>query len=78
MDSVLQESRAARILAKYHANGGDERDPLVVFEMAQIRQALRLEKEFKQGANWFSLFRTPGNRKRLRIIIAIALFSQWR
>ena len=73
-----QESQAARILAKYHANSGDERDPLVMFEMAQIRHALKLEREYARSTNFLSLFRTPGNRRRMRIIIAIALFSQWR
>jgi hypothetical protein len=73
-----RESQAARILARYHANSGDERDPLVMFEMAQIRHALKLEKEYARGSNFVSLFRTPGNRRRMRIIIAIALFSQWR
>ncbi|KAG6820962.1 hypothetical protein H0H93_009198 [Arthromyces matolae] len=39
------EGKAAAILAKYHANAGDERDPLVVFELAQIRHAIRMEEE---------------------------------
>ncbi|KAL5525808.1 hypothetical protein ACEPAG_7145 [Sanghuangporus baumii] len=72
-----REGQAARTLARFHASGGDERDPLVVFEMAQIRHALKLEKEFAQTTNWLGLLTTPGNRKRMRIIIAIALFSQW-
>lgn len=66
------------ILAKYHANGGDERDPLVVFEMAQIRHALRLEERINKATSYWSLFSTPGNRKRMRLIMAIAVFSQWR
>lgn len=72
------ESRAAEILAKYHANGGDaSRDPLVVFEMAQIRHAIRVEEHINKTTTWWTLFATPGNRKRMRIIIAIAIFSQW-
>lgn len=74
----LQEGRAANILAKYHANGGDERDPLVVFEIAQIRHAIRMEEELNASTSFRSLFATPGNRKRMRLIIAIGLFSQWR
>lgn len=74
----LQEGRAANILAKYHANGGDERDPLVVFEIAQIRHAIRMEEELNASTSFRSLFSTPGNRKRMRLIIAIGLFSQWR
>ncbi|KAJ2917422.1 hypothetical protein MD484_g2970, partial [Candolleomyces efflorescens] len=71
------EGRAAQILAKYHANNGDERDPLVVFEMAQIRHAIRLEERVNQSTTYLSLFRTPGNRKRMMLIMAIAVFSQW-
>lgn len=29
------------------------------------------------NVGWKALFSTPGNRKRMRIIIAIAFFSQW-
>ncbi|KAF8656222.1 hypothetical protein AX16_002658 [Volvariella volvacea WC 439] len=71
------EGQAARILAKYHASGGDERDPLVVFELAQIRHAIRMEEEINKSTSYKSLFMTEGNRKRMRIIIAIAVFSQW-
>ncbi|KAG7089581.1 hypothetical protein E1B28_011248 [Marasmius oreades] len=71
------EGKAARIFAKYHANSNDEHDPLVVFEIAQIRHAIRLEQEINKDTSFKSLFATPGNRKRMRIIIAIACFSQW-
>ena len=66
------------MLSKYHANGNDRRDPLVMFEMAQIRHALRIEEEINRNTTFWSLFATSGNRKRMRIIIAIAVFSQWR
>ncbi|KAL0580965.1 hypothetical protein V5O48_001057 [Marasmius crinis-equi] len=71
------EGKASRTLAKYHANDGGEHDPLVVFELAQIRHAIRLEQEVNRDTSFKSLFATPGNRKRMRIIIAIACFSQW-
>ena len=66
------------MLSKYHANGNDKRDPLVMFEMAQIRHALRIEEEINRSTTYWSLFATSGNRKRMRIIIGIAVFSQWR
>jgi hypothetical protein len=72
------EGRASQILAKYHANNGDERDPLVVFEMAQIRHAIRLEERVNQSTTYLSLFNSPGNRKRMTLILGIAVFSQWR
>ncbi|KAG1744002.1 uncharacterized protein EDB91DRAFT_1124164 [Suillus paluster] len=71
------ESQAARVLARYHANGGDERDPLVVFEMAQIRHALNVERELASGKSYLRCFSTPGNRQRMFTIIWIAIFSQW-
>jgi len=71
------ESQAAKILAQYHASGGDENDPLIVFEMAQIRHALKLERDVSENLTFWQLWSAPGNLKRLRIIIAIAIFSQW-
>ena len=46
--------------------------------MAQIRHALKLEKDATEGISMWKMWTTPGNLKRLRIIIAIAMFSQWR
>ena len=46
--------------------------------MAQIRHALKMEKQAAREITWSTLFGTPGNRKRMRIIIALAIFSQWR
>jgi len=71
------ESHAVKILTQYHANGGDEQDPLIRFEMAQIRHALHVEREVSERSTFFQLWSSPGNLKRLRIIIAIAIFSQW-
>jgi MFS family permease len=45
--------------------------------MAQIRHALKVEREISEKLTFFQLWSTPGNLKRLRIIIAIAIFSQW-
>ncbi|KAI0091287.1 general substrate transporter [Irpex rosettiformis] len=72
-----RESEAARILSRFHANGADERDPLVMFEMAQIRHALKMEKQAAKDTRWTTLLSTPGNRKRMRIVVALAIFSQW-
>ncbi|KAI0926077.1 hypothetical protein AcV5_008639 [Taiwanofungus camphoratus] len=73
-----QEGEAARILTRYHSNGGDEHVPLVVFEMAQIRHAIKLEKKKAASTTFVSLFATPGNRRRMLIVSALAIFSQWR
>ena len=66
------------MLAKYHTDTGDKSDPLVLFEMAQIRHAIRIEADINKSTSYLSLFSTPGNRKRMRLIVAIAVFSQWR
>lgn len=71
-------TEARKILAKYHANSDNIRDPLVAFEVTQIQHALRMEHEISKSTSYLTLFSTPGNRRRMRIIIALALFSQWR
>ena len=70
-----REAEALKTLAHYHADGNQE-DPLVLFEFEEIKTAIENEKIQKQ-TGWLQLFRTPGNRRRMRIIIAIAFFSQW-
>ena len=73
-----REDDATRVLAKYHAaEQGNVSDPLVIFEREEIKEALRLEREVSKTVTYLSLFKTPGNRRRLRIIVGIAFFSQW-
>ncbi len=57
---------------------GGDLDPLVTFEMAQIRHAIRMEEDINKSTSYWSLFSIPANRKRIRLIIAVAVFSQWR
>jgi len=61
-------------LAYYHAEGNDQ-DPLVCYEFEEIKCAIA--KEEREAVGWMSLIKTPGNRRRLRIIVALAFFSQW-
>ena len=70
-----REEEALETLAYYHANGNKE-DPLIQFEFAEIKTAIAEEK-LQNQASWLDLFRTPGNRRSMRIIVAIAFFSQW-
>jgi len=74
----FQERKAAKILARFHSVGFDERNPLVLFEIAQIRRSLRMEKRINKKVSFAALFATPGNRKRMRIVLGLTLFSQWR
>ncbi|KAG2146187.1 uncharacterized protein EDB93DRAFT_1086637 [Suillus bovinus] len=71
------ESKAARVLAQYHADGPNQSDHLVAFEMAQIRHALNIEREIAFSPSYLTCFATPGNRRRMFIVISIAVFSQW-
>lgn len=90
-DDPRREAEALNILAYYHGNG-DRYDgthlsfyeclpvprshPLVEYEFEEIRTAIALDRE-AENVGWLTLIKTPGNRRRLRIMIAIAFFSQW-
>lgn len=71
-----REEKALQILAYYHANG-DKNDPLVRYELEEIKAAIAFDREVAANVGWLSLFKTPGNRRRMRIIIGLAFFSQW-
>ncbi|KAG8997888.1 hypothetical protein FRB94_007391 [Tulasnella sp. JGI-2019a] len=71
-----RDADALRTLAYYHANGNDQ-DPLVQFEYNEIKEAIALDRAAAEQVSWGDLFKTPGNRRRMRIIIALAFFSQW-
>jgi sugar porter (SP) family MFS transporter len=70
-----KNEQALQILGKCHARG-DVNDELVQIEYREIRETLALEKEF-EGNGWLELFKTPGNRHRLIILISLGFFSQW-
>ncbi|KAG9120640.1 hypothetical protein FRC07_003796 [Ceratobasidium sp. 392] len=74
--SQNRDAEAINTLGKYHANGNTS-DPLVVLEYQEIREALALEKEIAGETSYLSLFKSSGNLKRMRIIIALGFFSQW-
>jgi len=71
-----RDEEALKILAYYHADGNDQ-DPLVQFEFQEVKAAIELDRTVASNIGWKSLIATPGNRKRMVIIIAIAFFSQW-
>ena len=70
-----ESEQALRVLANAHAQG-NEQDEVVQLEFSEIRQTLKLEKEF-EGNSWSELWRTPGNRHRLIILVSLGFFSQW-
>ncbi|KAK1705276.1 general substrate transporter [Colletotrichum lupini] len=70
-----RDDEAFSILVKHHG-GGDPSDPLVVAEFHEMKVALQLEKQVKDvGPKLF--FKTPANRKRLLILLTLAVFGQW-
>ncbi|KAJ3575377.1 hypothetical protein NP233_g1138 [Leucocoprinus birnbaumii] len=71
-----REEQALKTLAYYHANGNTE-DPLVEFEFEEIKAAIAFDRDVASNVGWMALVKTPGNRRRMRIIIALAFFSQW-
>lgn len=71
-----REAEALKTLAYYHADGNDQ-DPLVQYEFEEIKAAIEFDRTVAANVGYKSLFSTPGNRRRMRIIIAIAFFSQW-
>ena len=71
-----RDEEALAIITKWHCKG-DTADPLLAFEYDEIREAIRIEREAKTSSSYLALFKTPGNRRRMRIIIPFAIFSQW-
>ncbi|KAK5676105.1 hypothetical protein LTS10_011395 [Elasticomyces elasticus] len=65
---------ALKILVKYHADG-NAADPFVQAEFVEIQETIALEKRSKDQG-WSVFFRTPGNRKRLLLIVLTTFFSQ--
>ncbi|KAJ7660504.1 general substrate transporter [Mycena rosella] len=77
--SVFQQGKGAealKTLAYYHADSNED-DPLVKYEFEEIKAAIELDRAVAANVGWKSFFSTTGNRKRVRIIVAIAFFSQW-
>jgi len=71
-----KEAEALKTLAYYHADSNED-DPLVQYEFQEIKAAIEFDRTVAANIGWKSFFATPGNRKRVRIIVAIAFFSQW-
>lgn len=77
-----EPARGMAVLAKYHANG-DVRDELYMHEVAEIQNALDAEKTLAAASSgggpssWRAFVRTPGNRKRVLIIVAFTLMFSW-
>lgn len=74
---VAQErhEEARSILSCFHT-GGDDRHPLIEFEMGEILRTIEMEKAAKE-TRWVALVNTPGNRRRTFIAVCVGAFAQW-
>jgi len=70
-----RSDQALKILADEHANG-DVNDELVQYEYNEICQALQTEEE-NQRSRYTDFLKTPGNRRRLLVLITMGTGSNW-
>lgn len=73
----MDRSKEARnILVEYYS-GGDQNSLLVEHELVEISATLLAENDAASSASYFDMFKTPGNRKRLFILVTIGIYSNW-
>ncbi|KAG4430182.1 hypothetical protein IFR05_014341 [Cadophora sp. M221] len=70
-----RSEQALTVLAELHANG-DKEDPLVKLEMREINAAIERELS-RNNASFLDFLRTPGNRRRLIVLVALACSLNW-
>jgi hypothetical protein len=70
----VEEARV--LLEKWHADG-DKNSALVNYEMMEITETLRAERDAHDSASYAEMFKTPGNRHRLFISVSLGIFVQW-
>ncbi|WVO17757.1 hypothetical protein L204_105455 [Cryptococcus depauperatus] len=68
-----QEKEAFEFLVEYHGNG-DPNDPLVSFELNEMKEALQKEKEAK-AERWNTILRSPANRHRLGLVMLMTFMT---
>ncbi|KAI9632414.1 general substrate transporter [Dioszegia hungarica] len=64
-----RDEEALQFFIDYHGNG-DAQDPLVLFEYAEVKEAIRREKEAK-AEKWSTILRSRPNRHRLGLAMLI-------
>jgi Sugar (and other) transporter len=67
---------ARRLLALYHANG-DESSDLVANELEEIEITLQAERHATKISNWSIIFESAANRKRITLVVSVALLTIW-
>lgn len=71
-----RKEEAHQILAQWHA-AGDLEAPLIRYQVTEIENTLRFEKECHASASYLDMFKTKGNRHRLFISVTLGIFAQW-
>ncbi|KAH6695082.1 general substrate transporter [Plectosphaerella plurivora] len=66
--------KARDFLFKYHANG-NEKSELADLEYREMRFVI--EAEVANNTGWRTLLKTPGNRRRMLVLVLLGIFSQW-
>jgi hypothetical protein len=69
-----KQEKALSVLSKYHANGETD-DPLVQLPLHEIESALLQEASAR--SSYLDFFRTPGNLRRLAVILTISVGTNW-
>lgn len=67
-----RNQEAFHVIAKYHA-GGHAQSPLVVREMGEMVQTMKMEQAAK-ATGWGTLIKIPGNRRRVLIAVSLELW----
>lgn len=70
-----RDEQASADLARMHANG-DVDDELVVREIQEIKDGLERDAKLAGSSSYLSFLKTPGNRKRLMVIVVFAMGTQ--
>lgn len=72
-----KKEEALALIVKYHAEG-DTSDPLALWEYEEMALALEQEKQVSKGyiEPIKEVFRTKGNRKRMFVVVWLAICSQ--
>ncbi|OWZ38215.1 sugar transporter [Cryptococcus neoformans] len=68
-----REEEAFAFLVEYHGNG-DRKDPLVLFEFEEMKEAIEQEKIAK-AEKWGTILKTPSNRHRLGLAVLMIFLT---
>ncbi|ODN77408.1 hypothetical protein L202_04588 [Cryptococcus amylolentus CBS 6039] len=68
-----RDEEAFEFLVTYHGNG-DRQDALVLFEFAEMKEAIRREKEAK-AERWGVILKSPANRHRLGLAMLMTFLT---